>query len=126
MDPYRKTLRFANTLPLPVQTGLTDAASIYWKLYIQNNLDESWNSVLREIVVLKGPHDLPLLLQRIQATAWSWNNPQELDLSQLKHKYSSKSVLGHTLLSIPRTHKSSIQTRIYDKRNKDKKGIIRN
>ena len=126
VDPYRKNLKFSKSVLLSVQTGFKDAANLYWLHMIQNNLDESWNCVLREFVALKGPRTLIQLSQRIRSLGWSWNNPKSLTITKMKRHYSSKCVLGHTLLSIPGIKKDTLQVSIQDRRKKIKNRIIRN
>jgi len=94
VDPYRQTLYFASSVPETVQKGMRDAASLFWCQFIQNNLNETWNSVLRSIVELKGQQSLENLHRRIQAEGWSWNNKQSLDLSEIKHRFSGRCVIG--------------------------------
>ena len=79
INPYRDKLKIGKRLSRPVAAGLNATLKLYPLMSIQNNLAENINSILRDIIRLRGPKTIESVERRIRATLKIRNHPEILD-----------------------------------------------
>lgn len=90
IDPYRKTVRTSNNLPVSVAAALAEVLNLFALKSIQNNVSENLNSVVKSLLRLRGPKTVESVERRIRAFLIVRNIPEILDEIQIDRNVRGK------------------------------------
>ena len=99
VDPYRKKVRIAPSLPNPIATALNHAINLFHNKFIQNNLAENFNSILARCIRLNGPGSLQRLAEKLRVFCLLRNYPSLSFKIKLKHRFNSPTIRKNLLKS---------------------------
>ena len=117
-DPGRFTLQIGQAVPPTVSAGLHATFELFAGMFIQNNLSENLNSLIKALVGLRGPKQADSISSKIRITLRVWNQPELIDLCRVKRHFHGQTFLnGLNLMDFPRLQKLGWILQNYEKKS---------